>query len=808
MLFLLITGIILSAILIGFIYKKIGLIKSIVLGITCYLFSYVLVSGILFFVGFYSIYKALFLTILLLLAFLVPFYLRHQDWPEFTFEYKECGILLLILLIALPVTANKFEFFGMGQDQGVYQTKAIELMNGNYQRIFDFEEIYTLEDTEAQNEYRQKIATLLGYDFVDRSITTLENVDDASSVAGVYHGIPTWASVLALFGEMFGVSNMQQCQTLLMILFLFLVFCCMDNLHIKLWIKILAIILLGFSPQIIWVSKSALSEMFITVIMSSYFMLLTEKEERLRFYSFVPLVVFSFFHITIYTMLPLFVLLYWALYIIYNDKKYLTSCKITLAGYLLGFCFMLYISPMYTVNNYVLPLSSLPMVNRNTFAYLVIVAVIAAFFITCFMPKIKNNKFFEKICTFLYRKRTLILKLIILSLLCIFCVRCIRSNLDFGTVGHITLVSYAVASGVLLLPATIAMILFMKKSSFKDGNMFVVLLVFIYTIMVYSLFLNFRLAYLYYYGRYLVPYIFVIVLAFCYFINRSRKYHLFALCFLGMLLFVTPNKFLMTKQDDTRMSWDVLEDTMDIVSQTSDSAVVISDNNLNMLFLPLKSTGASVYSEWDDLNSQMDYLSKIYKQVYLVTDNIDEKEGYSLTYRNEDVLVEYATAGKHMLSNYPLEQSQQGRNVVSLYEYHQNILTYNIASDAFEGSGFKPIENNSFAWAGSNGVTISVYLEEQDYLVSLKQGNALPLSALELAEYDIRVYVDNQYLTTISIDEENNGKEVEFELPKQYLMNKKAVLQFEYEPWSPMDYGASDNRQLGFCFRELEFQGN
>lgn len=804
MICLVIAGIACGLFLIGSIYKEVSLLKAMTLGIISFFFSYVLASGLLFWTGWYSIGKACVFSLLILLAPIVYLVIKEKRIPTYTFSKKEWAIFLLMVSLILPATIEKFEFFGMGQDQGVYQTKALELINGNCNRIYDFKEYNMLETAEQRDGYRASVKQLAGYDLVDERKPTLKNVEGASEVAGVYHGIPTWPSILALFGEMFGISHMQDCQTLFLVLLILEFYFILENLKIKTIFEVPALLILGLSPQMLWVSKSALTEMFLAVIIACFVMLLGENKACIRYFSCIPILIFSFYHVTIYTMIPYFLLIYWGLYLINKEKKYLLSCNVSVVGYAVGFLFMIYISPTYTTNNYVRPLASLRFINDNTLLYVVAAAVFVALFITNILPYMVNSHRTARIRTFIYEKRRVLLIVSVLCLLCIFTIKCIKSAVTMDTIGNLTLISYAAATGLVLLPVGIVLILLVDKASLVGEKAYIVLATFIYVILLYSIFLRFQCAYYFYYGRYLVPYLFAVIMTACYLMNSFKNYYLWVLCFLGGISFAKPDKLVMLEPDDTRISWEVLEDVM-TMTEADGAAIVVEDKYVRTLFLPLKSAGADIYNCWDDLTNEIDFLKQFYDKIYYVGQYDIDVDNYTILYRNEYEYSEYNMTDRQAISNYPLGLDKE-EQCISLYRYNKDNLLYNICDEDFEGTDFGIIEKDSFAYSDKERTSVICYLCQDDYRVTLSQGPGIPLSELGITNYPIKVFVNDEYLTTLTINGYNNGRKLYFDIPKKMLAKKRNVISFESELWSPSDYGLNDSRQIGFSFATMEFR--
>ena len=127
-------------------YYKRDIIELFVLGLTGFFCVYVLGSGILFWMDKFSINAALWVTLSLELVFLLTVVFFIREMPTCIFRYKEMRIPLAAFIIALIAVGGKFGYFGMGQDQGVYQVKALGLINGENSNFYTFDEYDRLEE--------------------------------------------------------------------------------------------------------------------------------------------------------------------------------------------------------------------------------------------------------------------------------------------------------------------------------------------------------------------------------------------------------------------------------------------------------------------------------------------------------------------------------------------------------------------------------------------------------------------------------------------------------------------------------------
>jgi len=759
----------------------------------------------------YSILRAVMLTFFLSGSLTIGIWAKTHSLPYFTLHNKEILFLALILCITLPFSIHQFEFFGMGQDQGVYQVKAIELLYGNNQRVFDFEE-YNELDEEKQEEFYSYIKRNAGYDILDsRCHFISENM--GSKVAGIFHGIPTWPSILALFAKLFGLAHMQSCQTIFWILALLLSFFILENINTKSSYEFISIMILGLSPQIIWVAKSALTEMLLTTIIACYFCLLTEKNKKMRGFSCIPIIAFCFYHVSIYTMIPMFLLMYWGLYCITEEKSYIRACSISICAYLVGFVFMAYISPTYTTNNYIRPLAFLKFVNEHTIFFLVFIASITAFIITGTLPMIRQK--YIKVGFSLTEHKSLYVKTIVCILIAIFFIRGISFILEGkngsgneNDIGNLTLISMMLATGGIMLPLVLVDILSRSKEKLVGTNCYIVCFSFIYAVIVFSVLLRLNTRYYFYYGRYLVPYLFIIVVAFCYFYNNYKISYFVIPLLAGMfILFYPADLWLYNKLDDTRVEFSTLEAILQTVS--GENNAVIIDTDIDRAFvLPVKATGASIFHKWEDFEEEIEYLEGKYENIYFISSdtllnyncsklvNTLKNKGWSDTALKEQPLTKYPT-GYEMLEN--KLQVYRLCPAKDIYNFTEN----NLITDGFEN--YK--QDATFQWSIRETCTLECYLDKKDYKVEITSGLGIPLNELGMEQYKVKAFMNNHYIGTITYekDTDNAFKKFIIHIPSNYIYEGINHLSFKSQLWSPSEYGSKDTRSLGISLSEIKF---
>ncbi|MFR4393499.1 MAG: hypothetical protein ACLT29_04080 [Ruminococcus callidus] len=354
-------GVVLAALTVGVWWKKTNVLELLVLGVVYWLCTWVISGMGLFVLDQFSLRRcviaAVSVELLVGIAAVLVRKLRDKTpWKQLvriSWNVRAYWIPAVVLAGGFVLVAFKHELFGMGQDEGVYQTVAVNFLNGITDRQQDFAEYHTLSKEQQELFHDKVFSYLVGYDLETEDYPATVYDRNVSPVSGIYHGIPTYASMLAMWGKLFGMAQMQDVQTVFYGCTIFLVFFLCRNLKLRRSSTALACAAAAASPVVIWVEKSALTESFLAVLLVLFLYLLTDEEHPYRqWLSIIPIAVFSCFHVSIYTMIPLFVVLYGGMFWITRRKSFAILMPVTLVGYCISFFAMRHVQPFYTMNNY------------------------------------------------------------------------------------------------------------------------------------------------------------------------------------------------------------------------------------------------------------------------------------------------------------------------------------------------------------------------------------------------------------------------------------------------------------------------
>ncbi|MBR0483159.1 MAG: hypothetical protein IJJ69_00085, partial [Oscillospiraceae bacterium] len=453
-------------------FHKKHIAEVLTLGISWFFSSYVFSTMLLFLLNVYQLERGIqatcftdavaFLTAVLTCRKVPLQELKAGFSPEK--ELKVFVIPLLAVLIGLPFVSQKNELFGMGQDEGVYQCVAINFMNGYDERQQDFEEYQLLESDEARENFRIAVHNkLVGYDIPNEEYPETVYDREVSPVSGIYHGIPTYAALLALWGTLTGIEHMAEIQTVFYLLSIFLICFVCDNLKLKTFSKLTASVLTALSPVVIWVAKSSLTEMFLAVLILLFLYFLTEKNHPESYvYSIVPIAVFSCYHVSIYTVMPYVMIIYAGMYFFTKQKVFASMLLFSVVGYLISYLMMRHVQPFYTMNNYRFVFNQHITIQNITQIVLITSGVLIIFSMTYILIvwKMKKTVSLE---TFLEKsKNTVVMQWLLICLTAfplIYILYKAFSKLDsIADISALTVAGFVLNSGVVLIPAGIAVI--------------------------------------------------------------------------------------------------------------------------------------------------------------------------------------------------------------------------------------------------------------------------------------------------------------------------------------------------------------
>lgn len=591
-----ILGLIAAIVFFTFYEKEPEIFNVLVNSVTSYFFAYIFSSACLVTINMFSLKKTTFLVLGIFIAADICTLIGRKTLPKIRFSLKKFLIPLIASLIVIPfVVLVPFGTFAMGQDEGVYQTEATLYIRGITSNEIDYSEYYSAPvDTEkAQIITAVSDPNVLGVyrssDDNNLSQVLTGNSDCLSETSGVFHGLHTFSAVLALWGFFFGISNMTGVNLLLLILSVFWVYRICQRLKLNPVLSSIACVIFSLSPQIIWGTKSALTEIGLTLIWTVFIYEIMGKSNREIMLSGIAAGLYGFWHISMYVFMPFFAVMYVFLYFYTSNRTHLKALITVSVMYLAGFWYSLYTACHYTLMNYK-PVYHL-FINRDNIIYiasaaaLLLIAASVVLFVTSPAGKVSVN----------VKAVSITVRVIaVISFVTIIC-RFIASE-DFPlNWTHVSFISFGILTGFIFLIISTVSILFKTGDWLDSAPKAVLMISFIYSVVFYSAFLKFNSQYFYYYSRYLTMYIFIIVL--CGVVALSCVKNLISVtsAVLSLLIIIPNDIYLLKMTDSTRMDWNSLETIEETITNEDCDVVFLQPCLYSLYYYDFKSLGIDVY---------------------------------------------------------------------------------------------------------------------------------------------------------------------------------------------------------------------
>lgn len=797
-------------------FKKKNIIEGVVMGVVMWFFAHIFASMGLFVMDKYTVFRAgcgafaISAAVMLLVLFLrrsKPFRWRHIFKNDFSI--KDMLIPLIVCILAVPVAAQKNDFFGMGQDQGVYQTQAILFMNGDTKRQKDFSEYHELESEEERDHFLYGARNYLrGYDLPSANYPDTVYDWNVSRVSGIFHGIPTYSALLAMWGTLFGMSNMQDFETVLFICFIFIVYFVCRNLKLKPSSCACACAAAAFAPVIIWASKSALTEMGLILIPLTFLYFMTDDDDpNHKWLSVIPIAVFCCYHVSIYTMVPMFVLIYGGMYVFTRERQYAVLMPVTVLGYLASFFLMRHIQPFYTMNNYSpvfvggIDVTNLPVVVTALSAGAAIAVILFAFIVKKRTKKeFSSMRFIRDAAA---SKGFLMLMRLMVILPCLYItVRAFMKYSNWFSASHLALWGFIGNAGLVLMPLGMIFAVIYTKYFAERTSRLVLFLMFFYCVLVYSAFLRFDIQYYFYYSRYLAPFIPVAVIFSVAALDRAGWKVIVPVTAVGLMYLVKVDKFLMRNKDDSRMEWSIIEDIADFVDESD--CVVVSPTYASRLWLPVRSmTGATVIPEYKEDTDQINRLAQRYGRVIVITDTPLDKEEYSTVYSNKIHHIEDDGMNKSWLLPFPCEYWVTEEEI-RVFSYDKYRFVYTAAGDYDKMSGVSQLES-FFCWTDSEKAQIECGLLPGDYDITLELGSGIPLDKIGKDRVEVTLLLNGEKIGTDVITPENICGPLHFNAESDQIEDGDNILEIQCPLWEASASNPADDRQLGIAIQSVRF---
>ena len=806
-------------------YQNDHIIHLIVFAVIGFFLLYVVVSGVFFFFDRFQMRIVLICCLVIELAAAALLWKLGHRWKTVVISRGLQGysFVLCMVVLAVILSAGKYEFFGMGQDQGVYQTKAIEIIYNTAKNQVDFEEYHYLVEESDKQLYQKMVPQFTGF-YIDTRFPTFTPEDKISDVSGYYHGIPTFPAMLALFGTCFGLSNMSQFQTIFFVCSLLLLFLGCKNLKFRPCTTNLLLFLYTISPNVLWVSKSSFAEPFLGVLLACFFYLATSQKVTDRHLLFVPILVFSVYHITCYTLMPMFICIFVVKYVYTKEKEYLLQGCLSTLSFWAGYIVVCVISPRYSFDNSVHITGGF--VNYYNLLLVVggvcLVVIIGLFIFGKLNLTLPLENFFKStICYRIYSVATVVV------LICIF---------YYGyTIGweadpegmytyygsglnayyYLTITAFTLLTGLIMIPLSLVLTIKNAKKALENERVVVLAIGFAYLCLFMSSFLRRETAQYYYYTRYLAPFIAPVLLYCGIMIDQIQVKYLCVIGVLSAAILMPFDYVLATQKDDTRLSWDTLEDMQAYIGENdaiiTDTPFSMANEDKASLLAIRAMTGADLYPYEGFPSESMIRLLQDYENVYCIGNALPNS---TLIYSRTDVISQDLLNFRDWILPFPSAFTKSEREVMiwrvdlnKIFNPDTEQLEYQFGdNENFILEGFQG-NDGTHRWTQEESSFYAALNGDCDYEMKISLSGFPPLELAGRESLEVSVLVNGQAAGTFVLSTEDQTTEFTVEIGHDLLMDgiQNNMITFVSEVWTPAAYGSADTRYLGIPIAKVAF---
>ncbi len=636
-----------------------------VVGFTSFMCLYVVVSGLFFWLDWYEIRYAIALTDIfgaLWLGVMTACYKARCDLSQIKLLNKRDILPIIILITGFIITRHQFGIYGMGQDEGVYQTKAIALLQGHTDNLYRFEEYHELGKDE-QEQYERFLEKFTGYYSLSDTYQADAQEEGGCAGEGYLHGIPTMAAVLALSGSVLGLSHLKFICVLFYLASIWLLYVITKKIGLSYIASVLCMVMMAVSPIVIWVTKSSLTESFLTLLIVFYIYMMSFDEESIQkcngrhaLLCLAP-IAFSFFHISTLMIMPLFAATLWVKYLERREKNYLVDLNVIFAMFTLGFWMMLKVAQEYSLKN--LSRICIGPIDKSTLWMVPVIFSVLVLLVSVWMVKRENLNAYafidSSVCKWAIRTLISVSLLYVMSY-----IREAQSDAAVGNgdlyywlssgyeeidcglaLKHTRLYANCIMSSLLLFPAAIITMIadpgwFLRKKTIT------IFLCFFYLVLFVNVCIQRNVSYYYYYARYIEYVVPVSILAIGICIDKIGWVLGTVTAIIGLAVTAPFSYYLISEPyDDTYMEeHKLLEICREIVPG---SAVILDcgEEFIRNVGIDIKEiTESDIYPAFDDFDKEWKNLKERYEHVYMIT-GVQRTEMSRLKCRIEYAVSEY-----------------------------------------------------------------------------------------------------------------------------------------------------------------------
>lgn len=739
---------------------------------------------------------------------IIAFFFRKSIWkiiknPPKIKILPICYIVTLVLVLSTIILTNGL--FGMGQDQGVYQVKALALSGGYQGNVVTLEEENEFFNKSHIAEANNDFASFANIFYVTQTgFYTDISQEGEPSLSGVFHGIPTYPALLALDVDLFGISGMLNINyALVFISFVFLLEI-IENLKLNKFLGTIVLLISLASPVVIWVNKSSLTETVQISLMIAILsgIILSSKKHRLGLViTTVASLAFSLVHLSAIYYLPIVGVLL-VVNAIRTDDAFAIWCnQIITASYVFVFYLENKICSTYVYNNLTSTLNILygkAIVHETFVKFIFAMAICMSLATLIFLIPVIRKIGRILLDSIVYR--ILLLGILLLSLW-----KTTNTFLDYSkmygkkiAVASISWDGIALSTGIILLPIVIVLFVLFINKLLKNSDFEAVVILFMYVTLFVTCFTHPIIFYYHYYGRYLASGVFLVPLLFGIIANNyiKNKPFQYVISAIALLVIAPFSIFASVQRDDTGITLKQFESFVEHFEEGD--AVVFAGENRKLLLLATKfASGADVYNEF----VQKYELNKDYNNVYQVVMDDAVYEGATL-YDTIEVDCSNDLMETHRFI-FPLFDYDTVPNSIKIYkcDFDPEVVVSYEASN-LRLNGFQRKGPATF-WSTSEFGYINFYVPDTndslDAYIYLSEFNSqIPE---EYLANNIYVYINDELITNIHFFQAENQLVISSDKLVKGAFNKIAI---GYSLWP--DTSSGNEIYKGFAISRIDFK--
>ncbi|MBR3307921.1 MAG: hypothetical protein IKI75_11810 [Lachnospiraceae bacterium] len=645
LMFLVLAGAVLSCFMIAQAHKKGETGRMVILGLGSYISAYAVSTALLMLVSAFTIEGAAALAFFGLLAVnVVEFLYNGMKLPKLRFKAGLYFGLAILLLIAALISGGKTGgYFGTGQDQGLYQSRAMFFINGKYDENVGFPEYKHIHEKWERSHYYLELKDMRGYYIEGYERGGSEDTSDIpEDINGVIHGVGTFPALLALWGKLFGLEKMCGIQTLCYLLSIANVWLICRNLRFRKSHADLAALMYAAAPIVLWSSENSLTEVALAMFITLWFAILTGGDGKKQVLGALPLAAYCMTHMMCVTVMPMIVILYFLAFIRTGRRSFPLALILVLASFGTGYEMMMKTAEYYTSANYAnLYGRTGGLINEKNIGIFVwgAVTVCAAL---CVLMILRGKKAFAcRLSEALEKspKAGKIMKIVCgaAALFTIFLVVMNIGKLKDSPeqITHLFLYAYMIMTGFACLPLSLAVFAIRGDRVLKNRNFMLICVSLYYIMWVYIECIWWIVNSYFYYARYLTPFIFLPLLAAGIMLKHLPMRLMLPAGIIATALMMFQSRILYLKEDNSMVEYRIIKDVASCLGENDCVLINEQGYQINKYFtLPLRAlTDADIYFvNRDRIERQLDYYGAMYQNVFLLSFDLGEAERYDEGY--------------------------------------------------------------------------------------------------------------------------------------------------------------------------------